>query len=71
MSEPFLSVLNMSLAASYVILFVILVTSLLSLATDRRILNGNPLAFGEGNVKGRIKNVLNYKKLRCCCVQSV
>jgi hypothetical protein len=28
------------------------------------ILNGSPLAFGEGNVKGRIKNVLNYKKPR-------
>ncbi len=37
-------------------------TSLLSLATERNILNGSPLAFGEGNVKGRIKNVLNYKK---------
>lgn len=37
-------------------------TSLLSLATDRHILNGSPLAFGEGNVRGRIKNVLNYKK---------
>ena len=33
--------------------------SLLSLATGRYIFNGNPLAFGEGNVKGRIKNVLN------------
>lgn len=39
-------------------------TSLLTLATERRILNGSPLAFGEGNVKGRIKNVLNYKKPR-------
>lgn len=38
--------------------------SLLSLATERHILAGNPLAFGEGNVKGRIKNVLNYKKPR-------
>lgn len=37
-------------------------TSLLSLATGKHILNGSPLAFGEGNVKGRIKNVLNYKK---------
>ncbi|RXE57849.1 M56 family metallopeptidase [Acetivibrio mesophilus] len=37
-------------------------TSLLSLATGRHILNGSPLAFGEGNVKDRIKNVLNYKK---------
>ena len=36
--------------------------SLLSLATDKHILNGGPLAFGEGNVKGRIKNVLNYRK---------
>jgi len=39
-------------------------SSLLSLATDRHILNGSPLAFGEGNVKGRIKNVLNYRKPR-------
>jgi beta-lactamase regulating signal transducer with metallopeptidase domain len=36
--------------------------SLLSLATGRHILNGYPLAFGEGNVKGRIKNVLDYRK---------
>lgn len=39
-------------------------SSLLSLATERHILNGSPLAFGEGNVKGRIKNVLNYRKPR-------
>lgn len=39
-------------------------TSLLSLAIDKSILNGSPLAFGEGDVKGRIKNVLNYKKPR-------
>lgn len=38
--------------------------SLLSLATDKSILNGSFLAFGEGNVKRRIKNVLNYKKPR-------
>ncbi len=38
--------------------------SLLSLAAGRPILNGSPLAFGEGNVRGRIKNVLNYKKPR-------
>ena len=38
--------------------------SLLSLATGRHIINGSPLAFGEGNVKGRIKNVLSYKKPR-------
>ena len=36
--------------------------SLLSLATEKRIINGSPLAFGEGNVRGRIKNVLNYKR---------
>ncbi|MGE4485730.1 MAG: M56 family metallopeptidase [Oscillospiraceae bacterium] len=37
-------------------------SSLLSLAAGKRIINGSPLAFGEGNVKGRIKNVLNFKK---------
>lgn len=37
-------------------------TSLLTLATGRRIIGGTPLAFGEGDTKGRIKNVLNYKK---------
>jgi beta-lactamase regulating signal transducer with metallopeptidase domain len=38
--------------------------TLLSLAAGKHILNGSPLAFGEGNVKGRIKNVLHYKKPR-------
>ena len=37
-------------------------TSLLSLSTGKRILGGTPLAFGEGDTKGRIKNILNYKK---------
>src|SRR5690606_23560949 len=37
-------------------------TSLLSLATGRHLINGSPLAFGEGNIKGRIKNILNFKK---------
>jgi len=37
-------------------------SSLLTLATGRRIIGGSPLAFGEGDTKGRIKNVLNYKK---------
>lgn len=37
-------------------------TSLLSLATGRRLINGSPLAFGEGNIKERIKNVMNFKK---------
>ncbi len=36
--------------------------TLLSLAVDKRIVGLSPLAFGEGNVKGRIKNVLNYRK---------
>lgn len=36
--------------------------SLLSLATDRRIIGGSPLAFGEGGIRVRIKNVISYKK---------
>lgn len=36
--------------------------SLLSLASERRIIAGSPLAFGEGGIKERIKNVLNFKK---------
>ncbi len=36
--------------------------SLLTLATGRRIVGSTPLAFGEGDTKGRVKNVLNYKK---------
>ena len=36
--------------------------SLLSLSLGRRIIGGSPLAFGENNTKGRIKNILNYKK---------
>ena len=36
--------------------------SLLSLATGRRIIAGTPLAFGEGDTKDRIKNLLNWKK---------
>ncbi len=37
-------------------------TSLLTLATGRRNLGVTPLAFGEGDTKGRVKNVMNYKK---------
>lgn len=37
-------------------------TSLLSLSVGRRVILGVPLAFGEGDVKGRIKNVARYKK---------
>lgn len=36
--------------------------SLLRLSTGRRIVAGAPLAFGEGGVRGRIKNAINYKK---------
>ncbi len=36
--------------------------SLLSLAAGKRMISGSPLAFGEGSVRGRITNVLNYKK---------
>ena len=37
-------------------------SSLLSLTIGRRTLKANPLAFGEGDTKNRIKNVMNYKK---------
>jgi Antirepressor regulating drug resistance, predicted signal transduction N-terminal membrane component len=37
-------------------------SSLLALATGRRTVGGTPLAFGEGDTKSRIKNILNYKK---------
>jgi len=37
-------------------------TSLLSLATGRKLVNGSLLAFGEGNIKGRIKNIMNFRK---------
>ena len=36
-------------------------TSLLALATGKKYLAGAPLAFGVGDTKGRIKNILNYK----------
>lgn len=36
--------------------------SLLSLAAERPIIGGSPLAFGEGGIKERIKNVLNFRK---------
>lgn len=36
--------------------------SLLSLATGRRIIAGTPLAFGEGDTGGRIRNLMNWKK---------
>ncbi len=36
--------------------------SLLSLASGRKWLGGTPLAFGEGDTRSRIKNVLSYRK---------
>lgn len=36
--------------------------SLLSLATGRRMIAGTPLAFGEGDTKRRIKNMLRWKQ---------
>lgn len=36
--------------------------ALLSLASGRRIVNGSPLAFGEGGIRARITNVLRYKR---------
>ncbi|MDR1590025.1 MAG: DUF4362 domain-containing protein [Oscillospiraceae bacterium] len=37
-------------------------TSLVRLAAERRIIGASPLAFGEGGVKERVKNVLKFKK---------
>lgn len=36
--------------------------SLLRFATPKKMIHATPLAFGEGDTKGRVKNVLNYKK---------
>jgi hypothetical protein len=36
--------------------------SLVSLATERKFIGVTPLAFGEGNIKGRVKNVMRFKK---------
>lgn len=37
-------------------------TALLNCSVRRRIITACPLAFGETGVKGRVKNVMNYKK---------
>lgn len=37
-------------------------TSLLSLATGKPVIAGVPLAFGEGDTKGRIRNLAHWKK---------
>ena len=36
--------------------------SILSLSSGKKIMAGSPLAFAENDTKGRIKNILNYKK---------
>ena len=36
--------------------------SLLALSIKSKTIGGSPLAFGENNVKSRIKNILNYKR---------
>ena len=36
--------------------------SLLSLSCERTLLQGSPLAFGEVKVKGRVQNILSYRK---------
>ncbi len=36
--------------------------SLLQFATGKRLIAGAPLAFGEGDTKARVKNVMHYKK---------
>ena len=41
-------------------------SSLLSLSTGSKIIGVCPLSFGENNTKGRIKNILNYKKPASC-----
>ena len=41
-------------------------TSLLTLATGRRSIAGTPLAFGEGDTKGRIHNLANWKQPTVC-----
>ncbi len=54
--------------------------SLLSFTTGRRRIAATPLAFGEGDTKSRIRNVLHYKKpalwaiiagVTACCVAAV
>ena len=35
-------------------------STLVALSSDRRIIAGSPLAFGEGNTKSRIKNILRF-----------
>lgn len=40
-------------------------SSLLRLATHKKIIAGMPLAFGEGDTKGRVRNMANWKSPGC------
>ena len=42
-------------------------TALLNLTVPKTIFHGPPLAFGEGNTKSRVKNVMRYKKACGIC----
>ena len=53
---------------------------LLGLATGHRTISGSPLAFGEGDMKGRIRNLANWRKpalwivlpvILCCSILAV
>ena len=48
-------------------------TALLNLTVPKTIFHGPPLAFGEGNTKSRVKNVMRYKKPAAfaVCIASV
>ena len=45
--------------------------SLLSLSTEKTMFRGSPLAFGEGKVKNRVKNILSYRPSRLVSVIAV
>jgi len=53
--EAVMSKMNHDIRAEYA-------TSLLRFATGRKLFLGTPLAFGEGDTKDRVKNVMTYKK---------
>ena len=42
--------------------------SLLSLSSEKAVFRGSPLAFGEGKVKSRVKNILSYRPSRLVSV---
>ncbi len=42
--------------------------SLLSLSSEKTVFRGSPLAFGEGKVKSRVKNILSYRPSRLVSV---